>query len=285
MRAVANASGEQSERGMTPLSVVVFSCGDLGIEVVRRLSTVETVRSVALITAPYAHRRLSLIGRIRQVYRMQGALGLVRVLIDKLLRPLGRQSEPPGILGSSVALPPSVHYFHFDNFHDPDCLRTLEELQPDLGVIAGTYILRENVFQAPRLGSINLHSGKVPEYRGAAPAFWELYNGEPSVGITIHRVARAVDAGHVLLQESFPLDVAPEEDPLEYIENYRRTVLRPNGVRMLVEAVARIAEGNAEETAQDPSRARTYRSPDHRAVQELRRRVQKRRRERRTVET
>ncbi|MBA4159830.1 MAG: hypothetical protein H0X65_20530 [Gemmatimonadetes bacterium] len=268
-----------------PLKVAVFSCGDLGVEVARALSALSRVRSVALITAPYVHRRLSLVGRIRQVYRMQGPLGLMMVLAGKLLRPLRNDTEPESILAPSDLLPPSVHYFHFDNFHDPDCLLTLEALQPDLGVIAGTYILRENVFEAPRLGSINLHSGKVPEYRGAAPAFWELYNGEPAVGITIHRVASAVDAGQVLLQESFPLELAPERDPLEYIEEYRRTVLRPNGVRMLVEAVARIAEGTAEETAQDSSRARTYRSPDHRAVRELRRRVRQRRRERRTVET
>jgi peptidoglycan/xylan/chitin deacetylase (PgdA/CDA1 family) len=61
--------------------------------------------------------------------------------------------------------------------------------------------LRDGVFDIPRYGSINLHSGKTPEYRGAAPAFGERHNGESAVGITIHRVAAALDAGDVLRQE------------------------------------------------------------------------------------
>jgi methionyl-tRNA formyltransferase len=147
-------------------------------------------------------------------------------------------------------------------------------------VVAGTYILGETVFTIPRLGSVNLHSGKAPEYRGAAPGFWELYNGEREVGITIHRVATALDAGNILLQEAFPLDPMPPGDPLAYLERYRREVLQPNGVRLLVRAVADIASGRVHEQPQDPARARTYRTPDYRAIRELRRRVEARRLER-----
>ena len=146
-------------------------------------------------------------------------------------------------------------------------------------MVAGTYVLQESVFSIPRLGSINLHSGKAPEYRGAAPGFWELYNGEREVGITIHRVAAALDAGDILVQETFPLDPAPAGDPLDYLERFRAEVLRPNGVRLLVQAVTELARGTARPRAQDPARARTYRSPDHRAVRQLRRRVRTRRRE------
>jgi methionyl-tRNA formyltransferase len=150
-------------------------------------------------------------------------------------------------------------------------------LKADLGVVAGTYILRESVFALPRLGSINLHSGKAPEYRGAAPAFWELYNGEREVGITIHRVTAALDAGHILRQETFPLDPAPVEDPMAYLERYRREVLRPQGVRLVAETVAALADGTVVERPQDPARARTYRTPDLAAARELRRRVARRR--------
>lgn len=154
----------------------------------------------------------------------------------------------------------------------------LREFAPDLGVVAGTYVLKDAVFSIPRLGSINLHSGKAPEYRGAAPAFWELYNGEREVGITIHRVATALDAGDILLQKTFPLDPAPPGDPLEYLEGYREQVLRPNGISLIAHAVAQIANGTARAWPQDATRARTYRTPDYRALRELRRRVKARRR-------
>jgi methionyl-tRNA formyltransferase len=90
-------------------------------------------------------------------------------------------------------------------------------------------------------------------------------------------VVASLDAGNIIAQELFPLDYAPAEDPMSYLEWYRAEVLRPNGVRMLAQTVATIARGNARERPQDASRAVMYRSPDHRAVRELRRRVAARR--------
>lgn len=254
------------------LRVAVLSCGDLGDAVARALGRAPGVGRVALVTAPYVRPPLSLVGKIRDVYRTQGPAGLLAVLAAKLR---GTHAPPPHPTDGGGA--GAVERHHFRNFHDPDCRATLRAFAPDLGVVAGTYILKESVFSIPRLGSINLHSGKAPEYRGAAPAFWELYNGEREVGITIHRVATALDAGDILLQETFPLDPAPVEDPLAYLERYRRDVLRPNGVRLLAQAVAQIASESVRERPQDPARAKTYRTPDYRATRELRRRVEARR--------
>jgi len=257
------------------LRVVVLSCGDLGAVVARALSHEPAVAAVALVTAPYARKRLSLIGKVRHVLRTQGPAGLFVVVAAKLRR---RRPHPAPDGGPPVAA--DVERYHVRDFHDPECLAILRRLAPDLGVVAGTYVLKESVFSIPRLGSINLHSGKAPEYRGAAPGFWELYNGEREVGITIHRVAATLDAGDILVQEAFPLDPAPTGDPLAYLERYRADVLRPNGVRLLVQAVTQIAAGAVRARVQDPTRARTYRTPDYRAVRQLRRRVRARRRER-----
>jgi methionyl-tRNA formyltransferase len=177
-----------------------------------------------------------------------------------------------------IALAPEVERFDVTDFHSPESLSIIAALRPDLAVLAGTYILKESVFALPKDGSINLHSGKVPEYRGAAPAFWELYHGEKEVGVTIHRVDASLDAGPVLALEMFPMDPAPEGDPLAYIEQFRQRVLGPNGVRMLVETVRALAQGTAKEIPQNHAVARTFRSPDYRAVRELRSRVKARRR-------
>jgi folate-dependent phosphoribosylglycinamide formyltransferase PurN len=262
------------------LRVAVLSCGDLGDAVAQALSRVPGVGPVALVTAPYVRKRLSLMGKIRHIYHAQGPLGLLGVLVAKV-----RHTPVPSPEHTAAEVASDVERHHFSDFHDPACLATLRAFAPDLGVVAGTYILKDAVFSIPRLGSINLHSGKAPEYRGAAPAFWELFNGEREVGITVHRVATALDAGDILLQETFPLDPAPADDPLGYLERYRREVLRPNGVRLLAQAVAQIASDSVRERRQDPARAKTYRTPDYRAIRELRRRVEARRLERGTVET
>ncbi len=260
------------------IAVVVLSCGDLGIQVANQLQAEPFVRHVFVVTAPSLRRPRSLRQKIRLIRRERGVRGLVAVPLRKMRRlAFGRQhsrsTEP------AIELEPGIEWLRFADFESPECRDAIRDRSPDLGVIAGTYILSADVFGIPRLGSINLHSGKAPEYRGAAPAFWELYNGESAVGITIHRVVADVDAGAVLRQESFPIDWAPDTDPIAYVERYRRTVLRPNGVRMLVAAVADIARGETNERDQDTTKAKTYRTPDYAAVRELRRRVAVRRRD------
>jgi methionyl-tRNA formyltransferase len=209
--------------------------------------------------------------KIRHVWRTQGLIGFSSVLASRFRRDAKTVEVVRG------PLDPSITQLPVEDFHAPAAISAIRGLGADLGVVVGTYILRESVFALPRLGSINLHSGKAPEYRGAAPGFWELYNGEREVGITIHRVSSVLDAGHILRQETVPLNPAPVEDPMTYLEQYRREVLRPEGVRLIVETVVALATGAAVEQPQDSSRARTYRSPDLKAVRELRRRVAARR--------
>ena len=141
------------------LRVAVLSCGDLGAEVAAALRALPGVSSVALLTAPYARRRLSVAEKVRRVYRTQGSLGLLAVLAAKLgagrrsFEPDQREAPPP------LAPPPDVPHYQFPDLHDAECLAALARFRPDLGVVAGTYVLRESVFAIPRLGSINLHSG------------------------------------------------------------------------------------------------------------------------------
>jgi folate-dependent phosphoribosylglycinamide formyltransferase PurN len=263
---------EERDSGGSAFKVVVLSCGALGVDVANRLQTLPQVSQVILITSPWRQVRRNLPGKLRHIYRTQGLPGLLSVVAAKL--GLGRDSSP---VRAAPTLAPGIEQLVFEDFHSEECLAAISSYRPDLGVLAGTYILRESVFGIPQLGSVNLHCGKVPDYRGAAPAFWELYNGETEVGVTVHQVESALDAGHVYRQELFPLDPAPPADPLVYLAQYREEVLQPAGVRLLAEAVAGLAQGSARGVPQDISRARTYRSPDYRAVCELRRRVAARR--------
>jgi len=250
---------------------VVLTCGELGAEVAERLRAVPGVSHVSLVTAPYRQPRRPLTGKVLHVWRTQGLIGFARILGSRfgLDAPQGKVLQRP--------LDPAITQLHIEDFDAPEAIAQIGGLRADLGIVAGTYILPESVFALPRLGSINLHSGKAPEYRGAAPGFWELYNGELEVGVTIHWVTAALDAGHILRQETFPLDPAPVEDPMAYLERYRRELLRPESVRLVAETVGSLIDGTAVERPQDPRKARMYRTPDRAAIRELRRRVAARR--------
>lgn len=91
--------------------------------------------------------------------------------------------------------------------HDEASLEFVKALKPDLGVIYGTGILKPQLFFIPRLGSINIHKHKVPEYRGSgAPGLWELRDDKTEQAVTVHRVTKEVDGGAVLCERSFPIE-------------------------------------------------------------------------------
>ena len=54
------------------------------------------------------------------------------------------------------------------HLNGPEAIARLRALDADLGVVVGTRILKRTTFGVPRLGSINIHKGKVPEVQGPA---------------------------------------------------------------------------------------------------------------------
>lgn len=112
------------------------------------------------------------------------------------------------------------------------------QLAPDIGIALGAPILKPVLFSLPRLGTINLHKGRLPHYRGMPPGFWELHNGETSVGVTVHRVDAGLDTGDILLESSVPIDRFSTLRGL-------KTKLDRVGVELVSEAVGRILDGSA----------------------------------------
>lgn len=166
------------------------------------------------------------------------------------------------------------------NYHTDEAAELMRATRADLGVIYGTNIIRKSVFSIPRLGSINLHQGLAPFYRGGPPVFWELYNGERELGLTVHFVEAKVDTGAVLLQETVPLayDDAHGDDFDAFIEEYTSR-LRARSAELVARAVQLIADDAYEARPQDITLGRRYLLPTKREKDELRRRLRARRHE------
>jgi len=166
------------------------------------------------------------------------------------------------------------------DFHSDEAIAAMRSAEADLGVIYGTNIIKETVFSVPRLGSINLHQGLAPIYRGSAPVFWELHNGESEVGITVHRVAAKVDAGDIVMQETITLRYDFERYDLDFerfIDDFRAGI-REQCAALVAESVRRISDGSADFRPQDTCLGNRYKLPTKREKDELRRRLRERRR-------
>jgi len=93
-------------------------------------------------------------------------------------------------------------------------LATIRALEPELSVVvAYGQILRREVLDVPRLGSINVHASLLPALRGAAPICHAILEGHDVTGITIMQMVEAMDAGPILHQVMEP--VAEEETASE----------------------------------------------------------------------
>jgi folate-dependent phosphoribosylglycinamide formyltransferase PurN len=256
------------------LSVVVLTSIPLGVEVAAALRRRPEVGRLTLLTAPAAPGK-SVASLIRDTLRYEGVPGLLTAVIRRLRKAVGlHDGMPLAVLARGC---PDVPHYALDRFHSETCLARMRTVAPDLGVVVGTHILRSDLYSIPRLGCINLHLGAAPDFRGSSPAFYEMLEAVPEVGVTIHRVTDTLDGGNILLQERCPLEIAPEGDPILYLRRYVADVLCPNGVRLMAEAVAAIAQGTHVETAQDPRRAHTNRRATWALKCELRRRVAGRR--------
>ena len=258
--------------GEVGFRVVVLSCGPLGAAAAAHISQIRGVTDVTLVRAPYRAIYRPPLEKLSRAFRYGGYRGVVRAVWRFIRKDVSQPKLP-----SPGPVPDGLRVLDVADFHDPGCIEAIQRIDPDLGVIVGTYILKPDVYGIPRLGSINLHTGKTPEYRGSAPGFWEMYNGERCIGVTIHRVEPKVDSGPVLRQELIPLEPAPSGDPLEYVRRFRAEQLEPAGLRLLSGAVCDVVDGRVIETAQDNSKAHTYRMPTQRDKRELRRRVRSRR--------
>ena len=130
-----------------------------------------------------------------------------------------------------------------------DFLRQIRGLEPDLSVVvAYGHILEPEVLSVPAGGSINLHASLLPELRGAAPVNWAILRGHTTTGVSIMRMVAAMDAGPVIFQ-------TPEKIGSSETGTGLGTRLSEVGAEALIEALALLGEGAAEEVEQDHSRA------------------------------
>ncbi len=90
----------------------------------------------------------------------------------------------------------------------------LADFKPDLTlVMAYGHILKQDVIDTPRLGTLNLHTSILPRYRGASPIQTATACRDQETGVTLMQMVLALDAGPIADTERVaivPLDTAAE---------------------------------------------------------------------------
>jgi methionyl-tRNA formyltransferase len=221
--------------------------------------------------------------KIKRSIRYDGYWETAKKLFAKVLKTKTAGEAQEKVVASSRELTEEtakkfgIEVFSVENYHHENAIELMRKANADLGIIYGTNIIKETVFSIPRLGSINLHQGLAPFYRGGPPVFWELFNDEKEVGLTVHFVASKVDTGDIILQKTVPLryDFSFGDDFEAFLEKYKDG-LRRDCAKMVAEAVGMIANGDFPRIKQDTNLGKRYRLPIKSEKDEMKRRLRER---------
>lgn len=127
-----------------------------------------------------------------------------------------------------------------ENINAADFLEHRQELDIDLiASVSPTQIFKENLISLPKYGCINIHTAKLPKYRGLYPTYWAMACGEKTVGISVHYIEKGVDTGKIILQEDWEI---PQRTTLDNMLK----VTKLKGVELLIKAIKQIAAGTVQ---------------------------------------
>lgn len=116
---------------------------------------------------------------------------------------IGRERTRTGSKWNPPTIPEPVH--RFDRLDDPTLWDLLRRQEIDVALQGGIGVLKPDMIAAPRIGFINVHPGRLPQYRGNSCPEWAIYNGDPVVA-TAHFVDEGIDTGPVICERTFMIE-------------------------------------------------------------------------------
>ncbi|MDE7110709.1 MAG: methionyl-tRNA formyltransferase [Muribaculaceae bacterium] len=163
-------------------------------------------------------------------------------------KPAGRGHK---LLPSAVkqyAVEHGIEVLQPEKLRDEAFLNRLRELNADLNVVIAFRMLPREVWDMPRLGTMNLHASLLPRYRGAAPINHAVMNGDTETGVTTFLLKHEIDTGDMLCQEK--ISIAPDENVGSVHDR-----LMHLGADVVVRSINLLADGNVTPMPQNDEEA------------------------------
>jgi methionyl-tRNA formyltransferase len=158
----------------------------------------------------------------------------------------------------------NIEVLYQNGLHQPEFLDKLRRQNLDLIIsVAAPTIFKQELIDIPRLGCINIHHAPLPRYRGMMPNFWQLYHGEKTVGITIHKINSKIDEGEIILQRQVLIN------PIESLDALIKRTKRL-GAHYMVEAIKMIRNGRVRYKKNRPEEGSYFSFPKREDVRKFR---------------
>src|SRR5262249_15427246 len=154
--------------------IAVFTA-NLGFSVRRSIAELRAAfPDIAILIVEHAPPRPPLRRLLRNQRRNLGKHGWrwIPHLLGDAVRRLSpsRALATAGVPGAEFALSslkrdPGITHRQVADINGPEACAEVRAFRPQLGISLAAPILKRQLFELPELGTINVHKGKVPEYR------------------------------------------------------------------------------------------------------------------------
>ena len=159
-------------------------------------------------------------------------------------RPKGRKKEPAPCPVKETALRAGLRVFQPARARNPEAVREIAEMEPDLIIVAAFgQILPNDILTIPKYGCINVHASLLPAYRGAAPIQQSILDGCAVTGVTIMQMDEGLDTGDIISVREVPIESTDTGGTLF-------DKLAAAGAELLVDTLPSIEDGTAVRTPQ-----------------------------------
>lgn len=162
----------------------------------------EGVEVVEIVLLPnFNESRTALLRRLASFYSPPEMLRLVgryaRAWVDD------RRGRPRSV--EAVAAANGVALRSLEDINDERYLATVRERDVDVLLsVAAPQIFRSAALATAPV-TLNVHNGRLPDYRGMMPTFWAILDGEDHVVVTVHEMAEKLDAGAIVAESTVPI--------------------------------------------------------------------------------
>ena len=243
-----------------PIRVVLFGGGPaLESGVKRFLARLEQQPEIALVGAFCQSASQSLPAIIRDVFKRRRLLA-VPILLTQGLELAGQVvTAPRQHLALRRGLQPVRDRLHFvPDIHHQDVLTAVRALEPDLGLVYGSPILKPSLFRLPRFGTLGIHHGKLPTYRGKKTTFWAMVHGEPTAGVTIQLIDEGLDTGRIVKQGEVTIGRRSPRAVWSEVESL--------GLDLYIRAILAVRAATVTPQSSSTKRGRLFRDPTPREI-------------------
>ncbi|NES80852.1 MAG: hypothetical protein F6K10_05305 [Moorea sp. SIO2B7] len=141
---------------------------------------------------------------------------------------------------------------HFiDDPNSKEGLALIKAIAPDVLAVNVFNILRKPILAIPKIATVNIHTGILPQYRGLDSRRWAILEGG-SVGVSAHLVDEGLDTGEILVRRKLELQ------PGDTIKTVTDRNYYTNKWQVFIEALLKVQRGEVRGIKQEVNEGKQY---------------------------